>query len=280
MKTLIGYVLCLVLWLPAAHADSAPVGQRFKRVVQIVFENTSYSAALGQPNFAALVRQGALLTNLVAENHPSQGNYVAMIAGDTLGVKSDNNVDLDGLNIADLLEATKLRWKVYAEEFPGNCFTGLKSGNYVRKHNPFMSFVNVSRSLGRCDNIVEAAAFESDVAAKQLPEYSLYVPNLLNDGHNTGVDFAGKWMAGKFGPIMANADFMKDTLFIITFDESEGHGSNQVFTVLVGAGVKPGSAFGGALGHPGLLRMVEDEFRLGSLHRLDETSNLIEGIWK
>jgi hypothetical protein len=280
MKLFFALVLTIPFFASLAQADSLPIGSRFKRVVQVVFENTNFAAALKQPDFAALVKRGALLTRLSAQNHPSQGNYIAMAAADTLGVASDGIVNLNSSHIGDLLEQAHLSWKVFAEGYPGNCYTGSSRGQYVRKHNPFISFTNVSGNPKRCGNIVGAEEFANDVNASALPEYSMFVPDLRNDGHDTGVDFAGKYLSKTFGPLLDDQKLMADTLFIFTFDENSGASGNQVFTVLVGGNVRPGSTFDGAISHPGLVRLVEEEFRLGSLHRLDETSLLIDGIWK
>jgi hypothetical protein len=257
----------------------ASPGQRFKRVIQIVFENTNYEKAAAQKDFAALASQGALLTNFLAETHPSQGNYIAMISGSSYGVKSDAPANLNHKHVGDLLEAANLKWRVYAENFPGSCYLGSTSGIYARKHVPFLSFVSVSTNVSRCSNVVEASDFDRDLASNSLPEYSFFVPNLENDGHNTGVDYAGKWFSGKFGSLTANQDFMKDTLFIITFDENDGKGPNRVFTVLLGGAIKAGSQSSTSYTHASLLRLVEDEFRLGTLGQLDQTSEPIDGVW-
>lgn len=157
--------------------------------------------------------------------------------------------------------------------------TGATRGNYARKHNPFISFTNVSKSPSRCSNIVDATEFDRDSSANSLPEFSLYVPNIKNDGHDTGVDFAGNWLSLKFGSLLADPTFMKDTLFVITFDENEGKGVNQVFTVFLGGSVRPGVRNSTPLTHSSILRLIEDEFNLGTLGRGDQSSGIIDGIW-
>src|SRR5438046_395000 len=42
-----------------------------------------------------------------------------------------------------------------------------------------------------------------------LPDYSLYIPDQRNDGHDTGPAFADRWMAQAFGPLLKNDAFMK-----------------------------------------------------------------------
>src|SRR5262249_14553542 len=143
---------------------------------------------------------------------------------------------LDALHIGDLLDSKGLAWKSYAEDYPGNCFLA-GSGDYARKHEPFISFRSVQSNSLQCAKIVPATQFWTDAAANKLPAYSFYVPNQKNDGHDTGVGFADNWLKNTFGPMMSDPNVLKDTLFIVTFDEDSG---NNVYTVFVGAAVKPG----------------------------------------
>jgi len=272
--------LLFTLFLLASQTVFAQTNSHFKKVVWIVFENTNYSKALAQPYFNKLSKQGALFTNLMAEDHPSQGNYIAMIAGSKLNVKNDNVVDLKESHVGDLLEKAGMRWKVYAESYPGNCFTGKQSGSYVRKHVPFMSFVNVNQNSARCLNIEDETKFGEDFNNGTLAEYSMYIPNLRSDGHDTGVDFAGKWFEKTLGNIFLDSAKLSDTLFVITFDESGASIKNQIFTVLLGAKIKPGVQNSQLLNHTALLKMIEDEFGLGNLGREDMSAPVINGIWQ
>ena len=280
MKTKLIFFLSILInsaLLAGANASSG----HFKKVVWIVFENTNYSKALGQPDFSKLAYNGALFTNLTAEVHPSQGNYIAMVAGSKLGVTNDNVVDLKDSHIGDLLEKAGLKWKTYAENYPGNCFTGKSSGNYYRKHVPFMSFANVSQNSARCLNIEDEKNFFDDFKSGSLPEFSMYIPNIKNDGHDTGVDYAGKWLGSSFGSLLSNPAGLGDVLFIITFDESGLLSpNNQIYTVLLGANIRAGAQNNQALNHPALLKMIEDEFSIGDLGREDHIAPTISGIWK
>lgn len=262
----------------------AAVHGPFRRVMIVVLENTSYDEAARQPFLASLVRRGALLSNLTAEGHPSQPNYLALVGGSTFGVTSDRNVDLDGSEIGDLLEAKGLQWKVYAEGFPGHCFLSDKQGDYVRKHTPILSFKNVQSSPARCAGVVDAGELGRDVQHSTLPDFSLYIPDLRNDGHDTSVAFADKWLAGKFGPLLSDPRFTKDLLFVVTFDEAEHFflwpSSNRVFTVAVGDQVLPGSTSNAPYTHYSILRTVEEALGIGTLGREDATAASITGIWR
>ena len=252
----------------------------FKKIVWMVFENSDYQSTLAQPDFKLLTKYGMLFTNLTAEAHPSQGNYIAMVAGSPLGIKDDKPKDLSENHIADLIEHAELTWHVYAEDFPGNCFTGKDSANYVRKHNPLISFLNITKNPARCAHIENANRFMDDFANKKLANFSMYIPNLKNDGHDTGVNFAGKWLSSHVGKILTQPNQLDDVFFIITFDESGGSSSNQIFTLLIGSNIKAGQANNQALSHYSLLKLIEDEFGLGNLGRYDKTATAIQGIWK
>ncbi|MGZ3709777.1 MAG: alkaline phosphatase family protein, partial [Bdellovibrionota bacterium] len=230
MRKTLSVFLGIFTFLAFASGEAWPAGH-FKKVMTVVLENTNYDEAVAQPFLSSLVAHGALLSEFLAEAHPSQPNYIAMISGSTHGVVADGTVNVDARHIGDLLEAKGLQWKVYAEKFPGNCFLGATSGKYARKHIPFISFKNVQSDPKRCARIVEASALQKDVSAGTLPDYSLYIPDLNTDGHDTGPAYADKFLSGFFGPLLQNPAFTKDLLLVVTFDESESYlGPNHIFT--------------------------------------------------
>lgn len=106
-------------------------------------------------------------------------------------------------HLADLLEAKGFTWKLYQEDYPGNCFVG-DAYPYVQKHNPFISFSNI-QGKPRCANIANSAQFDADVAAyhnsgKPLPNFMFYTPNMRNDGHDTTVLFSGDYLRNSLWP--------------------------------------------------------------------------------
>ena len=268
-------------WAPATTARSLPNSDPPTKIMTVVLENTNYDAALRQPFLASLARRGALLTHFTAEAHPSQPNYIALVSGSTFGVNSDGDVSLDQRHVGDLLEARGLHWKVYAEGYPGSCFLGAAAGAYVRKHVPFLSFKNVQNDPSRCSSIVDASQLTSDVREGTLPEYSLYIPDQKNDGHDTGVAYADRWLSATFGPLLQDPRFTKGLLFVVTFDESERDifSGNLVATILLGDAVAPGTTLNAHYDHYSLLRLAEDMLGLGSLGRGDARAAVITG-WK
>jgi len=254
-------------------------GKYFDRVIFVVFENTDYSKALKQPFFKQLANSGAHFSNFMAMTHPSQANYIGLTSGSLNNVKGDELVDLNVPNIVDLLEAKGLTWTVYAEDFPGHCFSGSQNADYVRKHNPFISYLNIQKNALRCANIHNANQFEQDAKRGILSNYIFYIPNLKNDGHDTNISFADKWYEEKFSMYLNEPLFMSKTILISTFDESGSFfGKNQIYTSIVGPDVKPG-IYSDALNLYSLLKLVEDNWDLGNLGKKDASASPIPNIW-
>ena len=118
------------------------MGKVFQRVVIVMLENTMRSTALANDYMNSLRKKGVFLTNSQGVTHPSQPNYIAMIAGDTMGINDDDEHYMDWYwvkpdketktkgyynytkegysvpSIIDLLEANNYSWKCYAESMP------------------------------------------------------------------------------------------------------------------------------------------------------------------
>jgi acid phosphatase len=278
--------LALALSVTAHAASStapADPSNPIKRIFVLVFENTNAVDSQNQPFMKSLIARGSYLNNFHGIAHPSQPNYLAMVGGDNFGVRDDRNHDVDATHLGDLLEAKGKNWKIYSEDYPtGSCFTGSNSRNYVRKHNPFISFNNVHQDSARCQaHIVSSDQLDSDLAAGKLPEYAMFVPGLKNDGHDTGVAFADRWFQATLGPKLADPRFMDGTLFVVTFDENDAFNDtdhNKIYTLLFGAGVKPGVQSEAQYDHYSLLRLIEDALKLGTLGRKDQTAIRIQDV--
>jgi hypothetical protein len=258
----------------------------FKKVFVIVLENTAEEDARVQPYLNSLLQTGSYLNKFFAVSHPSQPNYIAMTSGSIQGFqgipnkKRDNPVNLAVQHLGDLLEAKHMTWRQYAEGFPGNCFLGQSSGKYVRKHAPFMSYKNVQSNPVRCANTVNATQLDQDIADGKLADYSLYVPDLDHDGHDTGVGFASEWLQKTFDLQFKDPRFMKDMLVVVTFDEDNYHHGNHIYTVLLGDSVRPGTKSDTRYDFYSLLRTIEETFALGTLGKNDTQATPIFDVWK
>ena len=268
-------------------------GKTFDHIFYMVFENHAYKEVIANADFANFARDGLLMTNYFATFHPSQPNYIDMIAGTRHGCVDDSVFNIDSISLIDLLEAKSISWKFYQELYPTpgspTCFTGACSGGssgckYARKHNPIMSFRSTQNNSARCQNIVDEAALNADLAAGTLPQYryeqlirvnwllivSFYTPNQDNQGHDQDINFAGNYLKTFF----AGKTFPAKTLIVITFDEDDYSQSNQIYTLVKGDFV-PAGTNNIRYNHYSMLRTIEDNWNLGDLGQNDVGATIV-----
>ena len=93
------------------------------------------------------------------------------------------------------------------------------------------------------------------------------------------MDYAGQWYQKTFGGLVQDQNLMRHTVLISAFDESEKSSLNQIYVSLVSSLIKPG-AYGDSLNLYSLLKLIEDNWGLGSLQRNDTQAPPIPDIWK
>jgi hypothetical protein len=271
MKPVMLFLILIAIGIVASKDNEFTPGKHFDRFMIIMFENHGYEEVIKDPHFSAFAALGSRLTNYYAVTHPSQPNYISQLAGSFFGISNDSNVDLPDSNLVDLMEPKSVSWKSYQEDYPGNCYTENNNGKYYRKHNPFMSFDNIRENKKRCAKIVPSTQFDLDLHSGSLPNFIYFTPNIRNDGHNTNIQFAGKWLFG----------FLKDrihqlppkTIVMITWDEDDHTEDNRIYAVLIGDGIKPGSTNSTAYSHYSVTRTLEENWDLGTLGRNDAKAN-------
>lgn len=273
----------------AGEANTRPAAPSFKKVFIVVFENVEAEDALKQSYLRRLKEKGAYLDNFFALKRGSLPNYVAMVSGDLYGVDADS-ADLDVRTIVDLLEEKGLTWKSYSEDYPGNCFAGEdtrdRGTRYVRKHQPFINFKTIRENPSRCKLIVPATELYKDIEKDALPAFSLFIPNTFHNAHDTGVEDGGRWLERTFGPIIEPKDskFMKDMLFIVTFDEGRKGNpkftKNHIYTLLYGDSVIPGTVSNKRYDFYNLLKTIEVGLGLGTLTENDRKAEAITEVWR
>ncbi len=205
--------------LPDAHEVPS-----FDHVILILLENRSYSAVIGSASqmlhLRELAQSHVLLTNYFAVSHPSLPNYIALVSGSTDNIRSDcTSCFVNQPNLADLLDASGRTWKTYQEDMPSPCYIG-DAKPYYQKHNPFIYFDSIRLNATRCDrSVVPLTALDSDLAANQLPNFSLIMPNYCNSGHSCPAPTADDWAFNMVNKLEASPALGKKSLIVITFDE-------------------------------------------------------------
>jgi len=275
---------------PAALPPAAPTSPargaipRFRHVLVVVFENRERDQIAGSadaPTFAALARRYASLTRYDAVAHPSLPNYLALVSGSTQGITSDcTDCVVSGRSLADTLASAGRTWKTYAEGLPSPGFTGVSAGRYAKKHDPFLYFRSVAASPARRNRVVPFVQLGRDVARRRLPDFALLVPDLCNDMHDCSVATGDAWLRTHVVPLLGKPALAGSVVFVV-FDEGSSYagGGGLVEALALGPLVRRGAVFDRPTSHYGLLRTIEDAWRLPRLGQ-SRTAQPIVGIWK
>ncbi len=245
-----------------------------QRVVVIVMENRDYDLVIGSSNApyinGTLVPQAALMTNSHAVTHPSQPNYLALFSGSTQGVTGDSCPHTFGTpNVgAELLSAGET-FDGYSESMPYDGYTGCSSGEYARKHNPWVDFTNVPAA----SNLVYTRF------PKSPPRLAIVVPNLCNDMHDCSTQTGDAWLS-KNVPAILRYDRRHGGLLILTWDEADPDrsGTNQIPTLLLGPTVAAGS-YGQRIDHYSVLHTIETVLGVPCTVNACHAANL-KGMWR
>jgi phosphatidylinositol-3-phosphatase len=259
---------------PAAAASSTASGSRPDHVVIVMLENKNESDVLsGGPYLAALAASGATLTDMHAETHPSQPNYLALFSGDTQGVTDDHcPLTFDTPNLATELTAAGYSFVGYAEDLPEAGYTGCRAGDYARKHSPWTDFSTVPPTANQ-----PLSAMPSDYTS--LPTVSFVIPNLCHDMHDCSIAQGDEWLRMN---VDGYAQWARshNSLLIVTFDESESSHDqdNHIATLAVGELVTPGPLTQ-RTDHYGLLRTIQDLYGLPPLGHSAQAAS-IPGLWR
>jgi hypothetical protein len=217
-------VLTLALCAAAAPArGAAPEGDaavpHYDHILVVVEENKGYATVLDRgyaPNIAGLAHAYGSATQMYAERHPSEPNYVALIGGDTFGIADDDAwyciagstrpfckaSDAPGFvthlvpgdNLAAQLRAKGLGWRAYLENLPAPGSLAIVSPEtatepaalYAAKHTGFTNFASVHGDPDLAQELVGFDRLREDLRTGHVPAFALIVPNQCDEMH--GID--------------------------------------------------------------------------------------------
>ena len=271
-----------------------PLVPNFPHIFLIILENKEFGTVIGphrgMPNLNLWASEYTLLTQYYAIRHPSLPNYLALIGGDTFGVDTDcNTCYQNALTLPELIEASGRTWKGYFEDMPEPCYVG-DTHIYVQKHNPFMYFDSIRLNVERCQrSVVPLTQLNADLAANDLPDFALIIPNLCNDAHDCSVEIADTWLDHWVPPLMHTQAYDEGALIALTFEEGQGEhtccglttGGGRVAMILISNWVKRGFQDDTPYTHYSLLKTISAAWELPYLgHAADESIVLIVKPWE
>jgi phosphatidylinositol-3-phosphatase len=248
-------------------------------VVLVVLENAEASTVLKNgPYEESLSDNYSYAEYNYAICHPSAPNYLALTSGGTFTqCGTDAYHTYKGSNIGDLLAKKKETWASFSQSMPKACDT-TNSYPYAVKHNPLVFYSDIVKNKTRCDaHDLTWASWTADVKAGTIPNFAFITPNLKNDGHDTGVAFADKWLKGWLTPLLKTS-WAQHTVFLITYDEGStnaGYGQykgGHVYLVAVSPYCTAGTLVSVDSSHYGVLTTIEWLLGLGSNGRNDKVT--------
>ena len=235
-----------------SHAQPAPApatpSPLYSHVFVIVEENKDYELivnGVAAPNIARLGRTYGLADHFYGEVHPSQGNYVALLGGDTFGIHDDDawycvpgstdrlcpgaaepgyqSHTVETPHLGDQLAAKGLTWKGYYENLPEPGSMVVQAGDptaeeslrnkpiYAAKHSGFTNFRSAQMDPHRAQHLVGFDQLDADLKSGNLPNFALIIPNQCNEMH------------GIFGVgVPPSCDILKPALTVARGDEVVG----------------------------------------------------------
>ena len=182
---------------------------RYAHVFVIIEENHTTDEIVpseAPANLTGFAQHYGYSWRFYAEAHPSEPNYVAMLGGDTFGIRDDDAfwcrpkvkdpacpnagkagyVDhtVSATSLVSQLAAQHLTWKGYFEDIPApgsrawlwpadaHAVAGKPAGLYAAKHNGFMNFKEVQDDPALAQKIVGFRRAGTRSCLRQCPELS------------------------------------------------------------------------------------------------------------
>lgn len=282
--------------LPVQAATAPGPSQPLSHVFVMVLENHGLQNTIGNADMPAinrLARQHGYASNYTGMAHPSLPNYVAMIAGSTMSMTSDDPAQrFTGDNLALQLTRAGLSWRGYMQALPKDGSVADYAGTYGKKHNPFMLSSDLLADPAQLANVKTLAALGPDLDAGRAPSFSFIVPDVCNDMHGApecrgraqldraGDAFVDAWTKR----IMASPSWKAGSAIVVTFDEGGGGdtlgGGGRIATIVVTPGGPRGVVSKVAYNHASLLRTLEEGFGLPLLRGAKTAAPMTDLFWR
>jgi acid phosphatase len=200
---------------PPAATHSYPTAIR--HVVVVLLENAEVTTVLKNGSYeASIANSYAFAPHQFGICHPSAPNYLALTGGLARQCGSDGYTEYTVPSIGSLLQAAGLSYRFYAQSMTTPCNT-TNFYPYAVKHNPGVYYGSIVDNSTLC-NSVELPGLPHWTNSSVLPNYTFVTPNLKNDGHDTGVAYADRWLKGWLSPFL-QMKWFASTVFFIDYDE-------------------------------------------------------------
>ena len=217
----------------AATSRSGPGTEVTKLLVFVVENHSLQQMRRGMPWLNRVATRYGYASRYRAITHPSLPNYLAIAGGDTFGVTDDAPPSAHRITAPSVFGAAVRAGSTattYAEGMTTRC-QQVDGGRYAVRHNPWTYFRSERRLCRHHD--VPLRALAADVAAGDLPQVGMVVPDVCNDAHDCSLARANGWLRRQMGRVLRGPDFASGHLaVVVTADEDDRLHGNRVLTVV------------------------------------------------
>ena len=269
---------------------------RYRHVFLFYFENEDFHQIVGNtkqaPYLNSLLPHASLLGQFYAEEHPSDGNYLAIAGGSTFGVPLDDPAEenplytINASNISSEIDGAHETWKTYLQSAAGPCDDTVH-GYYWDDDQPMMYFADVRERAAYCAaHVVPLASLPTDLRkTSTTPNFAWVSPDDCSDMEGCGIRAGDDFLRAELGLIMRSPGWTRQrSLAIITFDEDAQdyqHPAQRVATIVLGSrGVRQGYVSPVRYTHYSLLRTIEAALGLGTLTANDYYAQPLNDIFR
>ena len=268
----------------------------FDHVFLVYLENQDYHDIVGNtkqaPFINSLIPKSSLLADIFAEEHPSDGNYLAFAGGSTFGVPLDDPAEesslytIEAKNIGDRLDEAHESWKAYLQSADGPCDDTVHD-YYWDDDLPFLYFKDVRENPAYCDeHVVPLQQYTTDLEkVTTTPNFAWIGPNDCDDMEGCGITAGDSWLKTVATELFDSPAWRtQPCMLIVTWDEDaeDGqHPAQRVPTLVIGSQlVKRGFVSTVRYTHYSLLRTVEAALDLGTLTDNDAYATPLNDIFR
>jgi YVTN family beta-propeller protein len=269
---------------------------RYDHVFLFYFENQDVRAVVGNrrqaPYYNSLITEGSQLGQMYAEEHPSDGNYLALVGGSTFGIPLTDPLEINSQytirapNLGDRVDAAGETWKAYEASAAGPCDDTVH-GYYWNDDLPVMYFADVRNRPAYCSaHVVPLESMTSDLSqTSSTPNFTWVGINDCDDMEGCGIRAGDRFLADQLGQIMRSPAWRTQrSLAIITFDEDaydHEYPPQRVPTLVLGStGVRRAYLSAARYTHYSLLRTIEGVLGLHNLTRNDRYAQAVSDIFR
>jgi phosphatidylinositol-3-phosphatase len=278
----------------SAYAGSAL--PKFAHVFMVTAEDTGYGEVIGQPDAPyvnSLLAHSALATNYHAIVHPGYGDYFALTAGDLLGAPSQCTplkCSSGALNITDRLEPAGITWRAYMDGMQTPCETQ-STPTYEAQHDIFVYYDDIRNNAARCrSGVVPLGRLAGDLAAPQTaPDYVWLEPSGCDamdncnrcQSRDCSVAAGDRWLADTLTTVFQSATWRQGkSVMFLTWEEDNFTAGNHVATLVMGMGVRAGTASAAPYDHYSLLKTIETAWKLRPFTSKDAGARPMTDVFK